>query len=145
MANPLIQQGTLNRLRGSVTFNDNPSLNVVASNLGEEGIRLALDGPATTFINTLTGRVTSPEPYQPITLTLNLLKTQALADVYKRQQETNTLLGDATFRPDAATLSPYPLVNCGIAGVAEIVVTGKDPIYRVTIGGYYIINSQLWN
>ena len=85
--NPLVSQGSLNRLRASVVWPDNPTLNVTASYLGKEGVSLALDGEATTFINTLVGAVTSPEPYQMITLTIHLLKTQGLASLYKSQQE----------------------------------------------------------
>lgn len=145
MANPQIQQGTLSRVRGSVTWNDLPELNITASYLAEEGIRISFDGPATTIINTLTGTVTSPEPYQPITVTLNLLKTQQLSDLYKTQAENSTLLGDGTLRTDAKTLSVYPLSNMAISGVNEITSNGRDPVYRVTIRGYYQINNALWS
>jgi len=145
MANPLVSQGTLNRLRGSVTWDDHPELNVTASFLGKEGIGLALDGEATAFFPTLTGAVTSPEPYQMITLTIALLKTQSLADSYKLQQETLALLGNGTVRPDASTLSPYSLVNCSIEGVAPLKFSGENPDFMVTVKGYYQINNSLWN
>ena len=145
MSNPQVQQGTLNRLRGSITWNAFPQLNITASYLGEEGIRMSFDGPATTIINTLTGTVTSPEPYRPVTLTINLLKTQQLGDLYKTQEETSTLLGDGTFRSDAATLSPYNLSNMAIMGVNEISANGRDPSYRVVVRGYYQVNSTLWS
>lgn len=145
MANPLIAQGTLNRLRGSIVWQDNPQLNVTASFLGEAGIGLRMAGPVTTRINTMTGSVTSPEPYAPIVLTLNLLRTQSLADLYKQQMELLSTIGGATFRPDAKTLSPYVLFNCSIDDVGELTVNGKDAGYVVTCGGYWLINSQLWD
>lgn len=42
--NPLIPQGTLNRVRASVVWPSFPNLNVTASYLGRMGIRLSLDG-----------------------------------------------------------------------------------------------------
>lgn len=145
MANPLITQGTLNRLRASVVWPDNPSLNVTASYLGKEGIRLALDGMATTFINTMTGAVTSPEPYQMITLTIHLLKTQGLAGLYKKQQETNSLLGNGTVRPDTSSLPPYGITNCAIESVTELNFSGADAGFAVTIRGYYLVNQDLYD
>jgi hypothetical protein len=145
MANPLVAQGVLNRLRGSVVFASFPSLNVTASFLGEEGIRLALEGEATTFINTMAGAVTSPEPYQVCNLTINLLKTQPLANQFKSQMEQNTLLGDCTVRADASNLSPYQLINSAIQGVRELSFNGKDAGWVVMIKGYYNINSNLWS
>lgn len=143
--NPLVDQGTLNRLRGSVVLDDHAELNITAPYLGEEAIRLALEGEATTYINTLTGAVTSPEPYQVCTLTVNLLKTQSLSDQYKKQMETDSRIGNLTVRPDSSTLSPYPLINCAIESVRELSFNGRDAGYVVTIKGYYNINSSLWN
>src|ERR1700761_1481204 len=114
MSNPLISQGVLNRVQGSVTVTGNPALNVTASYLGREGIRLALEGEATRYINTMTGAVASPEVYMAIRCTVNLLKTQGLSDLYKSQMETNSLIGNITVRPDVNTgagLSPYDLTN----------------------------------
>ena len=85
MANPLVAQGTLNRILGSVVWPSFSALNVTSSFLGKQGIRLALEGESTLFIPTMTGAVTSPEPYMMIGLTINLLKTQSLAAQYKSQ------------------------------------------------------------
>lgn len=143
--NPLIAQGTLNRLRASVVWPDFPELNVTASYLGRMGIRLALGGEATLFIPTMTGAVTSPEPYMMISLTIHLLKSQQLAQLYKAQMETSALLGDGTVRADAATLPVYPIINCGIQSVRELNFAGDDGEYAVAIQGYYLTNSDLWN
>ena len=53
----------------------------------------------------MTGTVTSPEPYQMITLTMHLLKTQPLASFYKLQQETTSLLGNGSVVPDTVVLA----------------------------------------
>lgn len=145
MANPLISQGTINRLRAAVVIPTFPALNVTSAFLGEEGIRLAFEGDATLFINTLTGAVTSPEPYLLATLTINMLKTQALANAWKAQMETSALLGDLTIRPDATQLNPYQLTNCSMQSMKELNFSGKDATYGVMVKGYYIINNTLWN
>lgn len=144
MADPLVAQGTLNRLRGSVIIPAFPQLNVTASYLGEEGITLRLNAPVTTRVNTMTGSVTSPEPYVPVTLTVNLLKTQFLSDLYKNQMELSSLLGPLTVRPDAKTLSPYNLLNTSIDEVGELTFNGKSAGFGVMIGGYYLVNAAIW-
>lgn len=145
MPNPLVQQGTLNRLRGSVVVADFPSLNVTAPYLGEAGISLALEGETTAFINTMTGAVTSPEPYMLASCVVNVLKTQALSDLYKQQMEADARIGQITVRPDTSTLGSYVLVNCAIESVAPMTFNGRDAGFAVTIKGYYNVNSNLWN
>lgn len=144
-SNPLIDQGTLNRLRASVVWPEFPALNVTAPFLGDEGIGLALEGESTAFLPTMAGAVTSPEPYMMVGLTINLLKTQALADAYKRKKELNALLGAGVVRPDSRVLSPYELVNCAIQSVRELTFSGKNAGWVVTCKGYYLVNADMWN
>ena len=144
-SNPLVDQGTLNRLRGSVIWNDLPQFNVTAPFLGPEALRLALEGESVVYLPTLTGAVTSPEPYQMISLTINLLKTQSLADAYKRRWESNSLMGACVVRPDAVALSPYQLINCSIKNCRELSFAGTDAIYAITIGGYVAVNQDLFS
>jgi len=145
MSNPQISQGTINRLRASVVIPSLPQLNVTAAFLGEEAIRMAFEGDATLFINTLTGAVTSPEPYLMVNVTVNLLKTQAIANAWKAQMETSAILGDLTIRPDTPMLNPYALTNCSIMRPGDLDFSGKSAAYPVSIRGYYIINNALWN
>ena len=145
MANPLVVQGTLNRILASVVWQNFPALNVTAPFLNREAIRLALDGETTRFLPTLTGAVTSPEPYMMTTITINLLKSQNLASLYKAQMELQSVLGDCVVRPDVTTLTPYDFVNCAIQSVREQAYSGEDAGFAVTIRGYYLINSSLYN
>lgn len=145
--NPLIAQGTLNRIRASVTWASFPSLNVTAPFLSREGIRLALQGESTVYLPTMTGAVTSQEPFMMIEMTLNLLKTQGLSDIYKQQLESNAALGDGTVRPDLPTgggLGLYQIINCAIKSVRELDFSGDNAVFAVTIGGYYLVNSDLF-
>ena len=147
MANPNVPQGTLNRLLTSVTWNAFPQLNVTPSFLGKQMINIAFEGDITTFIPTTTGAVTSPEPYQKFTLTIHLLKTQALAPLYKAQLELSSLLGDGTAWPDVAPgvgLTTYSLSNSAIQKVDPNNFEGPDAGWAGVSGGYYSINSALW-
>lgn len=145
MGNPLVDQGVLNRLVASVQWASYPQLTVTAPFLNKAGIRLALEGEATTILPTLTGTVPSPEPYQPITVTINLLKTQFLSNLYKVQMETLSFIGNGIVYPDVSTgLSPYPINNAGIMAVRELDFSGEDAGWAVSIRGYYLLNSSAW-
>ncbi len=147
MADPRVPQGNLNRIRASLIWVSAPTLNIIPTNLGSEGISMSFEGEATGRIPTMTGIVNSPEPYQAVTVTAHLLRTQQLAQLYEERRQTDTLLGGGTLRPDvqAGGLLPYELLNMSIANVAELAMAGRDAGYRVTFGGYYLINSNLWN
>ena len=141
---PFVQQGTLNRLRGSVVYASNQTLNVTAPYLSREGISIAFEGDAGMLIPTLTGGVTSPEPYQIATVTINLVKSQALANYYKQQFESNVNVGDVSVIADSATLSDYEIQNCVLKGIRDITFDGNQAGFVVTLSGIYQVNSQLW-
>jgi hypothetical protein len=143
--NPLIAQGSLNKLRASITWSSFPGLNVTAPYLSKEGIRLTLQGESVLYLPTMTGAVTSQEPYMMIECVINLLKPQALANTYKQTMESNALLGDGTIRPDAVALGVYGVTNCAIKSVRELDFSGEHAVFAVTIGGYYLVNSSLFN
>lgn len=145
MANPQVPQGTINRLRGSVVITDFPQLNVTAPYLGRAGIVMRFEGPVTARIPTLTGAVNSPEPYQEVSISINLLKTQGLAAQYKNQIELNSVLGDVTVIPDTSTLPSYQLVNCSIESVADLNFAGENPDFPLVIKGFYQINGSLFD
>ena len=137
-------QGTLNRLRASVIFPLFGVLSVTSSFLGKRGISVTFTGKSTVFLDTMTGRVTSPEPYLAVTMTMHLIKSQYLANLYKNQQELLTLLGDCVVRPDAATLQPYFFLNAAIEGTGNLDFSGADADFPVEIGGTYQVNSALY-
>lgn len=148
MPNPLIVQGTLNRLRASIVWPSNASLNVTAAFLSRRMISLALDGDSTSFYNTATGAVTSPEPYMMITCTIHLVRTQQLCSLYKAQLENNALIGDGVVRPDVPPgtgLGPFNVSNCAIQSINEMSFAGDDPDFSVRIRGYYLVNAAMWD
>lgn len=145
MPNPLVSQGSLNRIRASVTIPSVPSLNVTAPYLGKGGIRLTFEGATVLYLNTMTGQVTSQEPYVGAECVINLLKSQGLANLYKAQMELNALIGDITIRPDATPLNPYQFTNCSIKNIRELDFSGEHAEFTVTLGGYYLVNSALFS
>jgi hypothetical protein len=144
-SNPQILQGSLNRLRASVVVTNTPSLNVTPPFLGRQGIGITFDGETTTMIPTMTGTVTSPMPFQMVTVTMALLKTQSLAAQWEAQRQTNSVVGSITVTTDTATLPNYTFNNCAIDNVRELTFAGEDASYVVTLKGYYQINNNLWN
>ena len=147
MPNPLIAQGSLNRIKASVVWANFSDLNVTAPYLGAGGIRLGLDGGTTVFLPTMTGAVTSPEPYQMITLSMALLKTQQLGDLYKQQMEIDARIGNGVVYPDvqAGGINSYQLINCAIESVRELNLAGTDATFEVSVRGYYLVNSSLFD
>jgi hypothetical protein len=145
MPNPNVQQGVLNRLRGSASFTAVPTLNITAPYLGREGISLTFEGQSVVYINTMTGAVTSDEPYLKVAMEAQLLKTQALANAYKVQQELESFLGDCTVRADTLALGVYYLSQMSIENVRALRFNGEDAGYVVSLGGIYQINSALFN
>jgi hypothetical protein len=131
-SNPNIAQGTLNRIRASVIWPSFSGLNVSAPYLGKRGITLNFVGEDTVYIDTMTGAVTSPEPYVRLNFAIHLLKTQALANSYKLQRELNTLM------------QPWNAYNCSLTGVENMDFSGADAGYVVRAGGIYYINSVLF-
>jgi hypothetical protein len=147
MANPNISQGTINRLVASIVWDQFPSLNITPSFLAPEGIDMTPEGPITTMLPTMTGLVTSPEPYQMMRLVIHLIRAQALAGAYKTQWESSALIGSGTIRPDvaASVLPPFIVGNVAITGLNTLNFSGREAGFVVTCTGAYNINSILWD
>lgn len=145
MPSPIVPQGALNRLRGSVTFDNLPQLNITAPFLGEEGINLTLEGEINTNVGTMTGTVQSPAPYQMALVEVQLLKTQTFADLFKQQLELDSNVGSFTVRPDAPQLSPYIIFNGNIVSAAPGRLNGKEVGFVIGLRGFYLVNSSLYN
>jgi len=144
MPNQQVQQGTLNRLRGSVIYAEFAQLNVTASYLDKAAISLAFEGDAGELITTLTGGVTSPAPYQIANVTMHLLRSQSLANAYKVQFETDTTMGSVNIIPDADTLDNYQLENCILVRVEDQNFDGTQPGMIVRLRGIYYVNAALF-
>jgi len=145
MASPLVAQGTLNRLRGSITFPLFPQLNITAPYMGEEGINITPEGEIVETFGTMTGTVQSPAPYQMMTVEVELLKTQSFSDLFKNQLEVLSTVGPFVVRPDASTLSNYQIQNGAIIQASPGRLNGKNVGFMVTFRGFYLVNAALFN
>lgn len=143
-ANVAIPQGTLNRLRTSVQLVSFPGLNITPSFLGKRSVRLTRDGRIVENLDSLTGFVPSPEPYQKLSAHINLLKSQALANAYEQQLQQLATIGTVVVRTDTSTLQSFTLYNASIVTVDELSFAGDTPDYMIVLEGIYPINSALY-
>lgn len=145
MANPLVAQGQLNRLRASILVPDAPILNVTSAFLSKRGISLSFEGQSTVYLDTMTGAVISPEPYLKASVTVYLVKTLPPATAYKQALEFLSAIGDISVVTDATSFPNYDLANCSIMSNAEQSFAGDQPDYPITLGGIYYVNSSLFD
>lgn len=144
-SNPRVPQGTLNRVRTSVVLANFTNLNVTAPYMGKSMARLNFEGQFGELIPTGTGGVTSPEPYVIATLTVSLLRTQALASQWLSQCQLYCPVGPVTTYSDSAAFDKIELDNCIVSSVDPGAWDGTDPVARFILRGFFYINDQLWN
>jgi hypothetical protein len=141
MAFQFTPPGVLNRLRASVVYNDYPELNVTSSFLTTEGIRLALEGNAADLLPAMVSLVSSPAPYLSASITLSIVRSSSLAQLYKLQLEDTALLGLMTIYPDTDVLTPFIINNVALESVREMAMAGMEAAMVVTTRGYYNVNT----
>ena len=144
MANPIVPQGSLNRLRASFICPNFPALNLTSPYLSKRGISIAFDNATTDYHDTMTGGVTSPSPYIKVTATLYLVKTLPPAAAFKAQMESSSVIGAFSIITDSPQFPDYDLHNGSIMTNLEQSYAGDMESYAVTLGGYYLINSALF-
>ena len=144
MANTQIQQGTLNRLLTQLTLSNFPALNVASGNFSKSFMTWALEGTPTTQIETATGTVNSPEPYQMATFSFGILRTQSLAAAWLAQLQLGTVLGTAIGYGDSVAFPSIQLVNTSITGFDPAGWDGQDPTLSIVIRGTFYENSSVW-
>lgn len=145
--NPNTPLGQLNRLRASVTWPNFPELNATVSFIAKEGIQFDPEGELVNFIEVLAGAVPSPEPYLLVRFRIPLVKSQAFADQYKQQYESNALVGPAVIRPDVyqgVGISPFQLTNCALTAVEGMSFGGDQAQFPIACRGTYYVNQSLW-
>ncbi|UGC97726.1 hypothetical protein PQD17_gp13 [Pantoea phage PdC23] len=145
MGNPLVAQGVLNRVRGTLSVTDTPALTVTASYLGKEGISIRPMGNATDILPTMAGTVQSQVPYQQVEITVHLLRTQSMGASWQSRIASNTDLGEVVVTPDAATFGDFTVYNTAIVTFGDFAVAGMDAGYQLTLSGYIITNNDMWN
>lgn len=145
MVNPQITQGVLNRVRTSLIVPSNTGLSVTAPYLGKSMINVEFEGNFSEQIDTGTGMVRSPEPYVACTITMGLLRSQALSATWLAQAQTDTYLGAVTAHSDSSVYPSIPLVDAVIRNIRNGAFDGADPVVQVTIRGTFYVNGAMWS
>ncbi|MDP9651712.1 hypothetical protein [Paraburkholderia caledonica] len=145
MPNPQIQQGVLNRVRCSVIVPNFTSLNITASYMGKSFAKVDFEGNFVEQIETGTGAVRSPEPYVMTTVTIGILRSQALAANWVAQFKTDSYLGSVNVHPDS---SAFPVISINDTVIRHLdpgAFDGADPVVRLTLRGTVNINDNMWS
>ena len=145
MPNPLIPQGTLNRIRCSIVVPSFPALNITAPYMGQRFATINFSGSFTELIPTATGGVASPEPYVMANVSVDLLRTQSLSASWLAQANATGAIGAVTIYPDSAAFPEIKIDNTVIDSIEPGAYDGKDPVVRLMLKGFYNINDDLWN
>lgn len=142
--NPQVALGSLNKLKASLKFTSNSSLNILPSYMAQAGLTVGFEGQATNYSEVYVGAVPSPNPFILVTIRFGVLKTQVLGPLWKQQVETNTLVGDFVLRPDVQGFPPFDFTNGFIMNPDEIAMNGSSPTFGISLKATYYINSSLW-
>ena len=143
--NPMIAQGSLNKVRANIVVPGFTALNITVSYLGDDGFSLDMDEDFVDQIKTQTGLVNSPEPYVEATCTINLLRTQNLSLAWMQQAEATAQIGRIVVHSDSAAFTKRTIHNCSILKVQPGRMNGTTPTVDVTLRGVYYVNNDMWN
>ena len=142
--NTAIAKGTLNRIRCSVVLPNNPSLNIISSQMGKSMARVTFEGQLVNQIPTATGVVNSPEPYVMVTITIALLRTTPLAAAWLAQLLADSNIQDATVYSDTAAFPPIALEDVVINHFDPGPYDGSSPDTPLVLRGALPVNNNLW-
>jgi hypothetical protein len=145
MGNPNVQQGTLNRVRGSIIIPNFPLLKITAPFLGESFISMDLEGEFVTKTKTATGTVDGPEPYVMAHITVGLLRSQALANNWMEQAKSTCELGTIYIHSDSAAFQKQTVHNVSLMKLPPGEFNGKSPEVKLALVGTFFINNNLWS
>lgn len=137
--------GFLNRIASSLTFPSNTALNVIGPNLGPEGISFNPTGGAAVMLNQTTGRVISENPYMPVSIDVQLIRTQALCATWISQIQTDVAIGDIHVTTDSSVFPDLYFENAAIITPGRMAFNGSSANMTVTIEATWVINSSLWS
>jgi hypothetical protein len=143
-ANPNVPLGSLNKLKASLKFTSNASLNILPSYMSQAGLTIGFEGQATSYSEVYVGVVPSPNPFILVTIRFGVLKTQVLGPLWKAQVESNTLIGDFVLRPDVQGFPSFDFTNGFIMNPDEIAMNGTSAMFGISLRATYQINSSLW-
>ncbi len=143
-ANPLIDQGMLNRVLTNVVVTLLPQLSVTSPYMAKSQAQITFDDDFVDQIGSATGVVNSPAPYIMGSLVINLLRSQAVSGLWIAQSQVQSVIGPVIAYPDSTAFPPVALANCSIKHIDPGAYDGQDPTVKVTVRGVFYTNAALW-
>ncbi len=142
--NPIIIPGNLNSIRVSATFPSNSKLNIALGYFSKTQIHSILSDFAKSLPTQL-GHVISEEPYSIAEFDFHVVRTLPLANAWKTQWETSSILGSMIVRPDTSVMSDFQLTSAMLKGASGLDFSGVSAEIILKIVGIYYINSDLFS
>jgi hypothetical protein len=142
--NPLVSGGNLNKVSTHLVVASNTALSVTASFMGKSMVKVTFDSPFVQQLPTATSFVNSPEPYVMAHITVALLRSQSLANLWIAQAQVQSTLGTVTLYPDSTVFSAISVLNCSITDFDPGPFDGSNPDVPITISGSWPVNSTMW-
>jgi hypothetical protein len=72
---------------------------------------------------------------------MSIVRSAALANLYKLQFEDTTLMGIATIWPDTDVIPVFTIHNVALESMREMAFAGMEAALVVTARGYYNVNT----
>ena len=136
--------GTLNRALTHVTFASFPQLNIGAQNMGKNFARLTFEGDFAGQAEVAVGVVPSPEPYVMGSLSVGVLRTQALGAAWLTQIQATAVLGTMTAYPDSVAFPSITLSTTVVKSFDPDAFDGTDPVIKMVLRGVFYPNANMW-
>ncbi len=142
--NPMVPQGTLNRVRASVIVPNYSSLNINSSHMSKKFVTVTFDEDFADQPETAVGIVNSPKPYVMATVNVGILRTQALAASWLAQAQQDTQIGRVIVHSDTNAFPQIHVHNCSLLKSEPGPYDGMDPTVDLTIRGVFYPNNYVW-
>lgn len=137
--------GVITRLRASLIFPSNPSLNIPANALGEEGITIEPEGGGGELLGQMTGAVVSLSPYVRVRISFGVLRTLSIGTVWYERWLKNSAVGDINGTPVTSVAPTHNVQNAIISSVGRIAENGSSAELPIVLTGTMIVNSDMWS
>lgn len=137
--------GFLNKLRASLTFPSFTAGNIIAPNLGPDGVRFTPSGTASVMLDQTTGRVISQNPYIGVSIEVQLIRTQSLCTTWLNRLMSNSAIGDIQVTSDATIFPDLYIENAAITNIGQMPFNGTSANMPLTLEGTWVINTDLWS
>lgn len=136
----------INKALTSLSFPDDPELNLTAFDMGEDAATLSIDEETVKRLRVNFGDVGAVEMAVPATINVSIVKVVQPAETWRNRILNNGLVAGATrscvFTDD--TGKTWNLIACTIAMNGEISANGTSPVYNFTIKGTLPVNKELY-